>query len=129
MLCVVIGFTTAEPVALHAGDGDTVTGTGATPGPVSVQLAAWPFTPDAVQVMVLALPLRTRFGVAAMARLGVPAVHQLAAVVTFGQFATDVLAPFTVMLYVPAEGSVRVAVSLVPTDAPSEAVQVYGPST
>ena len=61
-----------------------------------------------------------------MVRSGVPAVHQFAVTDTFGQYDTDVPDARTFIAYVPGVEKVRVTVAPVPTDAPSDAVQVNG---
>jgi len=115
----------ALPDALQ--DGDVVTAEDQeTPGPETVQVAFCPFTPVALQLSATDCPERTRLGVAVRVRFGVLVVHQFAVTDTFGQYDTAEPDARTFIAYVPGVVRVRVTVAPVPTDAPSDATQVYG---
>ena len=76
----------AEPDALQ--DGDVVTAEDHdTPGPDTVQVAFWPFTPVALHESATDCPVRTRSGVAVMVRSVAEAVHQPAPTETSGHCA------------------------------------------
>ncbi len=82
----------------------------------------------ALQVTILAWPERTRAGLAVMESVAEPAVHQFAATVTLGQYDTEVFEARTFIEYgASAAANVLDAVEPVPTLAPSDATQVYGP--
>ena len=79
---MIVGF--AEPEALQTGTAETAEDQ-ETPGPDTVQLAFWPFTPVALHATATAVPVRTRFGVAVMVRFVLALVHQVASTETLGQ--------------------------------------------
>lgn len=78
--------TVSSPAALQTGAAETAEDQ-EIPGPVTVQSAFWPFTPAALHRTVEVWPARTRAGLAVIASVGVPDVHQPAPTVTRGQVA------------------------------------------